>query len=130
MKIKLMIAIAAMAMTGFCAQAQTADSVQIAPTHQTEVKVPVNTGDNLAYTKALMDYVKAKFLACKSVDEMAALESDPVLANLEKNMEQATNALTEQEALELQKWMALPENNLEAIIQAKVKELMPGVPLE
>lgn len=129
MKIKLMIAIAALAMTGFCAQAQTAVQPQKAVA-QTEIKVPVNTGDNLAYTKALMEYVKAKFQACKTVDEMAALESDPVLANIEKNMEQATNALTEDEALELQKWMALPENNLETIIKAKVQELMPGVPME
>lgn len=40
-------------------------------------------------------------------------------------MEKTEESLTPEQKAELQEWMKLPENNLEAVIEAKVKQLMP-----
>lgn len=122
MKLKMMIAVCMVAFVGFFAQAQSAQTTQ--PKAKTEIKVPVNTGDNVAYVKAVINYIKAKFEACESIQDLAALKTDPLL-NIDESMEKTEQSLTPEQKAELQEWMKLPENNLEAIIEAKVKQLMP-----
>ena len=55
MKLKMMIAVCMVAFVGFFAQAQSAQTTQ--PKTKTEIKVPVNTGDNVAYVKAVINYI-------------------------------------------------------------------------
>ena len=123
MKLKMMIAVCMVAFVGFFAQAQSAQTTQ--PKAKTEIKVPVNTGDNVAYVKAVINYIKAKFEACESIQDLAALETDPLFKNIDESMEKTEESLTPEQKAELQEWMKLPENNIEAIIEAKVKQLMP-----
>lgn len=123
MKLKMMIAVCMVAFVGFFAQAQSAQTTQ--PKAKTEIKVPVNTGDNVAYVKAVINYIKAKFEACESIQDLAALKTDPLFKNIDESMEKTEESLTPEQKAELQEWMKLPENNLEAIIEAKVKQLMP-----
>lgn len=123
MKLKMMIAVCMVAFVGFFAQAQSAQTTQ--PKAKTEIKVPVNTGDNVAYVKAVINYIKAKFEACESIQDLAALKTDPLFKNFDESMEKTEESLTPEQKAELQEWMKLPENNLEAIIEAKVKQLMP-----
>ena len=123
MKLKMMIAVCMVAFVGFFAQAQSAQTTQ--PKAKTEIKVPVNTGDNVAYVKAVINYIKAKFEACESIQDLAALETDPLFKNIDESMEKTEESLTPEQKAELQEWMKLPENNLEAIIEAKINQLMP-----
>ena len=116
MKLKMMIAVCMVAFVGFFAQAQSAQTTQ--PKAKTEIKVPVNTGDNVAY-------IKAKFEACESIQDLAALKTDPLFKNIDESMEKTEESLTPEQKAELQEWMKLPENNIEAVIEAKVKQLMP-----
>ena len=123
MKLKMMIAVCMVALVGFFAQAQSAQTTQ--PKAKTEIKVPVNTGDSVAYVKAVINYIKAKFEACESIQDLAALETDPLFKNIDESMEKTEESLTPEQKAELQEWMKLPENNIEAVIEAKVKQLMP-----
>lgn len=123
MKLKMMIAVCMVALVGFFAQAQSAQTTQ--PKAKTEIKVPVNTGDNVAYVKAVINYIKTKFEACESIQDLAALETDPLFKNIDESMEKTEESLTPEQKAELQEWMKLPENNIEAVIEAKVKQLMP-----
>lgn len=123
MKLKMMIAVCMVAFVGFFAQAQSAQTTQ--PKAKTEIKVPVNTGDNVAYVKAVINYIKAKFEACESIQDLAALETDSFFKNIDESMEKTEESLTPEQKAELQEWMKLPENNIEAVIEAKVKQLMP-----
>ena len=123
MKLKMMIAVCMVALVGFFAQAQSAQTTQ--PKAKTEIKVPVNTGENVAYVKAVINYIKAKFEACESIQDLAALETDPLFKNIDESMEKTEESLTPEQKAELQEWMKLPENNIEAVIEAKVKQLMP-----
>ena len=123
MKLKMMIAVCMVAFVAFFAQAQSAQTTQ--PKAKTEIKVPVNTGDNVAYVKAVINYIKAKFEACESIQDLAALETDPLFKNIDESMEKTEESLTPEQKAELQEWMKLPENNIEAVIEAKVKQLMP-----
>lgn len=116
-----MIAVCMVAFVGLFAQAQSAQTTQ--PKAKTEIKVPVNTGDNVAYVKAVINYIKAKFEACESIQDLADLETDPLF--IDESMEKTEESLTPEQKAELQEWMKLPENNIEAIIEAKVKQLMP-----
>lgn len=123
MKLKMMIAVCMVAFVGLFAQAQSAQTTQ--PKAKTEIKVPVNTGDNVAYVKAVINYIKAKFEACESIQDLAALKTDPLFKNIDESMEKTEESLTPEQKAELQEWMKLPENNIEAIIEAKIKQLMP-----
>ena len=123
MKLKMMIAVCMVAFVGFFAQAQSAQTTQ--PKAKTEIKVPVNTGDNVAYVKAVINYIKAKFEACESIQDLAALKTDPLFKNIDESMEKTEESLTPEQKAELQEWMKLPENNLEEIIKAKINQLMP-----
>ena len=123
MKLKMMIAVCMVAFVAFFAQAQSAQTTQ--PKAKTEIKVPVNTGDNVAYVKAVINYIKAKFEACESIQDLAALETDPLFKNIDESMEKTEESLTPEQKAELEEWMKLPENNLEAIIKAKINQLMP-----
>lgn len=123
MKLKMMIAVCMVALVGFFAQAQSAQTTQ--PKAKTEIKVPVNTGDNVAYVKAVINYIKAKFEACESIQDLAALKTDPLFKNIDESMEKTEESLTPEQKAELEEWMKLPENNLEAIIKAKINQLMP-----
>lgn len=123
MKLKMMIAVCMVAFVGFFAQAQSAQTTQ--PKAKTEIKVPVNTGDNVAYVKAVINYIKAKFEACESIQDLAALKTDPLFKNIDESMEKTEESLTPEQKAELEEWMKLPENNIEAVIEAKVKQLMP-----
>lgn len=123
MKLKMMIAVCMVALVGFFAQAQSAQTTQ--PKAKTEIKVPVNTGDNVAYMKAVINYIKAKFEACESIQDIAALENDSFFKNIDESMEKTEESLTPEQKTELEEWMKLPENNLEAIIKAKINQLMP-----
>lgn len=118
-----MIAVCMVAFVGFFAQAQSAQTTQ--PKTKTEIKVPVNTGDNVAYVKAVINYIKAKFEACESIQDLATLETDSLFKNIDESMEKTEESLTPEQKAELQEWMKLPENNIEAVIEAKVKQLMP-----
>ena len=118
-----MIAVCMVAFVGFFAQAQNTE--QPAQTQKTEIKVPVNTGDNVAYVKAVINYIKAKFEACESIQDLAALETDSLFKNIDESMEKTEESLTPEQKAELQEWMKLPENNLEEIIKAKINQLMP-----
>ena len=123
MKVKMMIAVCMVAFVGFFAQAQAQTAQTTQP--KTEIKVPVNTGDNVAYVKAVINYIKAKFEACESVEDIAALETDSMFKNIDKSMDETIKSLTPEQEAELEAWMKLPENNIEAIIEAKVKQLIP-----
>ena len=123
MKVKMMIAVCMVAFVGFFAQAQAQTAQTTQP--KTEIKVPVNTGDNVAYVKAVINYIKAKFAACESVEDIAALENDSFFKNIDESMEKTEESLTPEQKTELEEWMKLPENNLEAIIKAKINQLMP-----
>lgn len=125
MKLKMMIAVCMVAFVGFFAQAQAQSAQTTQPKAKTEIKVPVNTGDNVAYMKAVINYIKAKFEACESIQDIAALETDPLFKNIDESMEKTEESLTPEQKAELQEWMKLPENNIEAIIEAKIKQLMP-----
>lgn len=125
MKLKMMIAVCMVAFVGFFAQTQAQSAQTTQPKAKTEIKVPVNTGDNVAYVKAVINYIKAKFEACESIQDLAALETDPLFKNIDESMEKTEESLTPEQKAELQEWMKLPENNIEAIIEAKVKQLMP-----
>lgn len=125
MKLKMMIAVCMVAFVGFFAQAQAQSAQTTQPKAKTEIKVPVNTGDNVAYVKAVINYIKAKFEACESIQDLAALETDPLFKNIDESMEKTEESLTPEQKAELQEWMKLPENNIEAVIEAKVKQLMP-----
>lgn len=119
----MMIAVCMVAFVAFFAQAQSAQTTH--PKAKTEIKVPVNTGDNVAYVKAVINYIKAKFEACESIQDLAALKTDPLFKNIDESMEKTEESLTPEQKAELQEWMKLPENNIEAIIEAKIKQLMP-----
>lgn len=123
MKVKMMIAVCMVAFVGFFAQAQAQTAQTTQP--KTEIKVPVNTGDNVAYVKAVINYIKAKFAACESVEDIAALETDPLIKNIDSSLDEIVESLTPEQKAELEAWMKLPENNIEAIIEAKVKQLIP-----
>ena len=125
MKLKMMIAVCMVAFVGFFAQAQAQSAQTTQPKAKTEIKVPVNTGDNVAYVKAVINYIKAKFEACESIQDLAALKTDPLFKNIDESMEKTEESLTPEQKAELQEWMKLPENNLEAVIEAKVKQLIP-----
>lgn len=125
MKLKMMIAVCMVAFVAFFAQAQAQSAQTTQPKAKTEIKVPVNTGDNVAYVKAVINYIKAKFEACESIQDLAALETDPLFKNIDESMEKTEESLTPEQKAELQEWMKLPENNIEAVIEAKVKQLMP-----
>lgn len=125
MKLKMMIAVCMVAFVGFFAQTQTQSAQTTQPKAKTEIKVPVNTGDNVAYVKAVINYIKAKFEACESIQDLAALKTDPLFKNIDESMEKTEESLTPEQKAELQEWMKLPENNIEAVIEAKVKQLMP-----
>lgn len=125
MKLKMMIAVCMVAFVGFFAQTQAQSAQTTQPKAKTEIKVPVNTGDNVAYVKAVINYIKAKFEACESIQDLAALETDSLFKNIDESMEKTEESLTPEQKAELQEWMKLPENNLEAVIEAKVKQLMP-----
>lgn len=125
MKLKMMIAVCMVAFVGFFAQAQAQSAQTTQPKAKTEIKVPVNTGDNVAYMKAVINYIKAKFEACESIQDIAALKNDSFFKNIDESMEKTEESLTPEQKAELQEWMKLPENNIEAIIEAKIKQLMP-----
>lgn len=125
MKLKMMIAVCMVAFMGFFAQAQAQSAQTTQPKAKTEIKVPVNTGDNVAYMKAVINYIKAKFEACESIQDIAALENDSFFKNIDESMEKTEESLTPEQKAELEEWMKLPENNLEAIIKAKINQLMP-----
>lgn len=124
MKLKMMIAVCMVAFVGFFAQAQAQSTQTTQPKAKTEIKVPVNTGDNVAYMKAVINYIKAKFEACESIQDLAALKNDSFFKNIDE-MEKTEESLTPEQKAELEEWMKLPENNLEAIIKAKINQLMP-----
>lgn len=125
MKLKMMIAVCMVAFVGFFAQAQAQSAQTTQPKAKTEIKVPVNTGDNVAYMKAVINYIKAKFEACESIQDIAALKNDSFFKNIDESMEKTEESLTPEQKAELEEWMKLPENNLEAIIKAKINQLMP-----
>lgn len=125
MKLKMMIAVCMVAFVGFFAQAQAQSAQTTQPKAKTEIKVPVNTGDNVAYMKAVINYIKAKFEACESIQDIAALENDSFFKNIDESMEKTEESLTPEQKAELEEWMKLPENNLEAIIKAKINQLIP-----
>ncbi len=123
MKFKLFITTLFVAAVGFCAQAQTC-----CPQPQDStvtLKAPVKTGNNVADIKAVFNYVKAKFLACESIADVAALENDKVFMTLEKDMEKMLSELTPEQQAEISEWLEKPENNVEAVIAAKMQQLMP-----
>lgn len=120
----MMIAVCMVAFVGFFAQAQAQSTQTTQPKAKTEIKVPVNTGDNVAYMKAVINYIKAKFEACESIQDLAALKNDSFFKNIDE-MEKTEESLTPEQKAELEEWMKLPENNLEAIIKAKINQLMP-----
>lgn len=125
MKLKMMIAVCMVAFVGFFAQTQAQSAQTTQPKAKTEIKVPVNTGDNVAYMKAVINYIKAKFEACESIQDIAALKNDSFFKNIDESMEKTEESLTPEQKTELEEWMKLPENNLEAIIKAKINQLMP-----
>lgn len=125
MKFKLFIAALFMASMGFCAQAQTCCPQTQPQDSAVVLKAPVKTGNNVADIKAVFNYVKAKFLACESIADVAALENDKVFMTLEKDMEKMLSELTPEQQAEISEWLEKPENNVEAVIAAKMQQLMP-----
>ncbi len=124
MKFKLIITALLIASIGFCAQAQNCCPQPQTP-NRTEIKAPVRTGDKVADIKAVFTYVKAKFEACNSIADVASLENDKVFKTLESDMERMLGELTPAQQAEIDEWLRQPENNVEAVIAAKMQQLMP-----
>lgn len=100
-----------------------ADSTKTEAVQATETAAPEATGDAVADVKARLNYIKEKIQACKTVDELAAFEKDPVLNGFEDFMNEVGKKATPEQMKEVEEWMQQPGNNLEEIIKAKVEEL-------
>ncbi|MGM9868979.1 MAG: hypothetical protein ACI30R_05075 [Sodaliphilus sp.] len=70
--------------------AQTEAVQQEEPKAAEELKAPEKTGDAVADAKAMAEYIKAKIKATKTIEELTALEQDPVFADFQKVCENAT----------------------------------------
>lgn len=104
-----------------------ADSTKTEAVQATETAAPETapeaTGDAVADVKARLNYIKEKIQACKTVDELAAFEKDPMLNGFEDFMNEVGKKATPEQMKEVAEWMQQPGNNLEEIIKAKVEEL-------
>lgn len=90
-----------------------------------EVKAPEKTGDLAADLKAHVAFVISKVKACKSMEDLMALEKDPAFKEFEEMAKEAEAKLPADQKKELEEFFKAPENSIEKAMEEKMKEIMP-----